>query len=133
MLKYNSCYKMFDKKTDKSYTLLMRYTKYYGTCILEVDGIRVSSAGGGGYDKEGTCIGEWLLKTFSTRLKALDSSKYVGLRYSHELKDKTFNLKRIPKNKRDDKSYLLSVSGACGISCMIALVRGLQLTVNEVY
>jgi len=130
--KYTSFFTVHDTKTGKLYNLSTRYTKN-STCILEVNGIKVASAGGGGYDKEGTCIGEWLADNFGKRLMALDCSNLSGLAHYHKVKKGFKGIKRIPASKREDKKYYTTIDGACGVSPMLLICKKLKLTVKEVY
>lgn len=45
-----------------------RDTYGYNICSLYVDGKKVASCNGGGYDMEGTVIGDWLMFAFQDRL-----------------------------------------------------------------
>ncbi len=86
-----------------------RNTYGYNICSLYVDGTKVTSCNGGGYDMEGTCLGDWLEKQFKEEIKTLDLDKYYGL-LEHE-----------------GVRYL---DGACGFSSMekVAYALGYKLT-----
>jgi hypothetical protein len=43
----------------------------YNICSLYVDGRKVSSCNGGGYDMQGTALGNWIAKAYADRLLAL--------------------------------------------------------------
>jgi hypothetical protein len=76
----------------------------YTICSLYVDGKKVSSCNGGGYDMRGTCFGSWLEKEFSEGIKNLDMSQFYGMR------------------EYEGKRYL---DGACGLDSMRAIAKAL--------
>lgn len=92
--------------------------------MWHTDGFKVGSAGGGGYDKRGTALGQALELFFSEELKALPLPK------------------RDPKSGRtvegfygmgegkDGKRYL---DGACGIECMIRILEALGFAKVRVF
>lgn len=56
----------------------------YTICSLWVDGRKVASCNGGGYDMKGTCLGNFIAGRFADRLRALDPVKakeLYGLTY----------------------------------------------------
>lgn len=48
-----------------------RDTYGYNICTLYVDGRKAAACNGGGYDMKGTCLGNWIARTFKDRLLAL--------------------------------------------------------------
>lgn len=84
-----------------------RDTYGYNICSLYVNGKKVSSCNGGGYDMSGVCISDWMEKEFQDGLKALDAEKYYGLR------------------KYDDGDDVMYVDGACGFSSMERILEAL--------
>lgn len=68
-----------------------RDTYGYNICTLLVDGYKVAKCNGGGYDMQGTCLGDWLARAFPDRLNKLkipmnrrngeDVQEYYGLTY----------------------------------------------------
>lgn len=68
-----------------------RYTYGYNICSLYVDGHKRASCNGGGYDMQGTCLGNWIANRFPDRLMGLDTpmhtrngreiQEYYGLTY----------------------------------------------------
>lgn len=97
-----------------------------GTCTARMwhpDGYKVGSAGGYGYDKGGTALGQAIELFFAEELKALPlperrangsvSSGFYGL-----------------NETKDGKRYL---DGACGLSCMLAILKALGFTSVEDY
>ena len=87
-----------------------RDTYGYDICSLYVDGIKVSSCNGGGYDMKGTAFGDWLQKEFQTELKKLNPNDFYGIRVY------------------DDKLYL---DGACGYSSMERIVNALGYSLKS--
>ena len=94
----NGVCRMYDKRSNK--------TQFY--------------AGGYGYDKKGTVLGNFINHYFGEELKKLNSAKYYGLthyntksKYNHK---RTY-LKRATKNT---KSY---VDGGCGFDCMERILK----------
>lgn len=53
----------------------------YNVCTLFVDGHKVSRCNGGGYDMRGTCLGDYVARAYSDRLKALDGARFYGLTF----------------------------------------------------
>lgn len=83
----------------------------YNICSLYVNGNKVSSCNGGGYDMEGSCLGDWIQKSFPETLKILDISKYYGLM---------------------DYDGKIIVDGACGFSSMESILNGLGFKLTRV-
>ena len=52
----------------------------YNICSLFVNGQKVSSCNGGGYDMQGTCLGEWIEREFKDELLQL-KDKFYGLTF----------------------------------------------------
>lgn len=48
----------------------------YNICSLYVDGIKVSSCNGGGYDMKGTALGNWVASVFAKRLTRIPKRKF---------------------------------------------------------
>lgn len=103
----------------KIYTLEFKWTVSrgqntygYNICSLYVNGDKVSSCNGGGYDMEGTAFGNWVEKEFQNKLKGLDPEKHYGMRIY------------------EDKVVL---DGACGFFSMEKIVNtlGYKLQFNK--
>lgn len=69
----------------------------YNICTLLVDGDKVAKTCGGGYDMQGTALGEWLQTAYAMQLNGLFMEEIVsfkekpfreGYRSQHKLKDK---------------------------------------------
>jgi len=81
-----------------------RYTYGYNICSLYVEGKKVASCNGGGYDMKGTCFGDWIEKEFQEQLKTLNLDEFYGLQ--------EYDGKRI-------------LDGACGFSSMERILKAL--------
>ena len=81
-----------------------RDTYGYNICSLYVNGKKVSSCNGGGYDMSGSCIGDWMEKNFQNEMKKLNPNEYYGM--------------MIFDNK-------VVVDGACGFSSMERILEAL--------
>ncbi len=57
-----------------------RNTYGYNICSLYVNGIKVSSCNGGGYDMQGTALGNWVEKAFRDELLQL-KTEFYGLTF----------------------------------------------------
>ena len=86
-----------------------RNTYGYNICSLYVNGKKVTSCNGGGYDMKGTCLGDWIEKEFQEEVKKLDPKKFYGLM------------------EYDGK---MIVDGACGFNSMERIVEGLGYTLE---
>jgi hypothetical protein len=89
-----------------------RDTYGYTICSLFVDGKKVSSCNGGGYDMRGTCFGSWLEKQFSEDIKKLDVTHFYGIR------------------EYEGKRYL---DGACGFNSMRSIAKALGYQVRYIH
>jgi len=87
-----------------------QYTYGYNICTLYVDGKKVSSCKGGGYDMSGTCLGEWMEKNFQTELKTLDINSYYGVR---------------------EYEGNICLDGGCGFSSMEKILNGLGYNISR--
>lgn len=88
-----------------------RNTYGYNICSLYVNGTKVSTCNGGGYDMQGTCFGDWIEKEFQEDIKNLDPKEFYGLMY--------FDGKMI-------------VDGACGMSSILKIVDKLGYSVVRI-
>ena len=57
-----------------------RDTYGYNICTLYVDGRKVARCNGGGYDMQGTCLGNFIASHYRDRLNALPESVFEGHR-----------------------------------------------------
>lgn len=83
------------------------------------------SAGGGGYDKKGTCLSQLINYYFKDELKKLNADKFYGL--SH------YNYKYFKPNKRAGKNTRSSVDGGCGFDCMQKILNKIGFKMKFVY
>ena len=99
-----------------------RDTYDYNICSLWVNGGKATSCDGGGYDMEGTCLAEWIMDNFETRLHGLranygsndDGTGFYGL---------AFHYRRNPDDtstrlKDYTEGYKASLDGGCGINAI---------------
>lgn len=62
-----------------------RETYGYNICSLYEDGIKVQSCNGGGYDMEGTVLGDYIANKFQKELKSMGNIKdYYGTTVSKD-------------------------------------------------
>jgi len=106
-----------------------RDTYGYNICSLWIDGDKVSSCNGGGYDMKGTAFGKWLGEVERENLKKLtahygsfdDGTGFYGLSFYN------------PQTKKREKNWTegcnIHLDGACGFSSMerIAVELGYKL------
>lgn len=85
-----------------------RDTYGYNICTLYIDGCKVASCNGGGYDMQGTCLADWLQDNEQERLKHLKASTYYGLFF--------YNPKRKKRQKRYSAGCSIVLDGGCGFS-----------------
>ncbi len=74
-------------------------------------------AGGYGYDKKGTALGQLINKHFSNELKKLNSSEYYGL--THYNPDGNRGQRTLKRSTDKTRSY---VDGGCGFNCMTQIL-----------
>ena len=121
-----------------------RDTYGYNICTLQVDGAKVASCNGGGYDMKGTCLGDWVARTFAARLLRL-RKPFHGLSFhdpnyktpakvaEREAKGESLGLERyqafysasspIPTRKH----RVPSINGACGFSSVESIMVAIGL------
>lgn len=73
--------------------------------IWHPDGFKVGSAGGGGYDKQGTALGQAIELFFAEEMKTANVSSLYGA-------------KKLPDGR-------VVLDGACGIECMLRVLEAL--------
>ena len=125
-----------------------RDTYGYNICTLYVDGVKVSRCNGGGYDMEGTCLGDWMAHAFKDELLKL-TEKFYGLTFhdptynpgkavregetieDREKAGKSLGLERYQESYSasspipTEKHVIPLLDGACGISSMETILRKL--------
>lgn len=95
-----------------------RDTYGYNVCSLWVDGKKVSSCNGGGYDMNGTCLADWMDTEHPdklTRLRANYGSGDNGTGFYGLVHWNKRTKKRQKRASKHTKTYL---DGACGFSAM---------------
>ena len=90
-----------------------RDTEGYNVITL-IDGTKKYRAMGGGYDMQGTVIGQWIQINYQDRLRELTPYKEGSSEGSYEARN--YGLSRSLDDK--ERFYL---SGACGLDCMLRI------------
>jgi len=147
----------------KEYTLVFKWsisrardTYGYNICSLWVDRIKVTSCNGGGYDMQGTVLGNWISGAFETELLTLDK-KYYGLTFHNPnydpgkaiIDDKTveereesgesFGLERYQSFHKDSspiptKSHVIPlINGACGFSSVGDIINAIGYRLEHIH
>lgn len=113
-----------------------RDTYGYNICTLYVNGDRVSSCSGGGYDMQGTALGDWIEAQFSEELKTLEAhwteGEYPNDNYKRHGLCGLYFLRAGAKYSTVgswEEGDRVSVDGGVGFSCMkeILLALGFEL------
>jgi len=126
-------YKIRKTKKVKSYEALLQFkwttsrgrdTYGYNISSLYVNGHKVASCNGGGYDMQGTCLGDFLSANFQDELKKLHSGLFYGLFHSLNSFKKFKNMKHSSKNT---KTYC---DGGCGWNSMINIANAIGLEIK---
>jgi len=123
----------------ESYTLIFKWTVSrrrdtygYNICSLYIDGEKVASCNGGGYDMKGTVLGIWMKFEFSNLIKGLkcnygsgDETKgFYGLRF-YDLNNKSIN-----EYVEGGKFYL---DGECGFESMVRILNAVGYEIRYVH
>ena len=125
-----------------------RDTYGYNICTLYVDGTKATRCNGGGYDMEGTCLGDWIAKEFKNELMKLNTEFY-GLTYhdpnydpgkaeiggqtveEREKEGKSVGLERYQafysasSKVPSDKHTVPLIDGACGMSSVERIINAI--------
>jgi hypothetical protein len=80
----------------------------------------LGSAGGGGYDKQGTALGQFMNTYLNDELKKINSTDYYGITHWNKVTKKSQN--RASKNT---KTY---VDGGCGFQSMTDILNKIGFT-----
>lgn len=88
------------------------YTYGYNICTCYFGGYKVGRCNGGGYDMKGVSLAEFINAAYKEELLALDNADLYGL------------------NRAKEYAY---VDGACGIDCMIKILKALGFVVEYFY
>lgn len=116
-----------------------RETYGYNICTLLVDGDKVASCNGGGYDMQGTAFGEWIQNAYQDRLKKLCYDNGIN----EQMPVRTYT----GKNGTTYSSYILknyygltltnhggldnvTLDGGCGMSSMQKIAEAIGITLK---
>ena len=112
----------------------------YNICSLFVNGQKVSSCNGGGYDMQGTCLGDWLEREFEDELLQLKDNFY-GLTFHNpnwqpsqeiikrEEEGKSLGLERYQDFYKQssklptEKHTIPLIDGACGVNSVENILK----------
>lgn len=126
----------------------------YNICTLYVDGVKVSKCIGGGYDMQGTCLANWLAKSYENSLieLSLKSILNAGIKHASELPSQYCKGSELIKYTNDLKDgnnrslygftyyfnlttnkCFIGLDGACGFSSIqyIGEAIGIKLQWNK--
>ncbi len=93
-----------------------RYSYGYNICSLYVDGKKVASCNGGGYDMKGTVLANWVESVFYEELKKLKPADFYGLSIYNK------NYKRL---KQFRPGARLVLDGACGFPSIERILQAI--------
>tara|TARA_R100000734_G_C3208914_1_gene24830 strand:+ start:39 stop:515 length:477 start_codon:yes stop_codon:yes gene_type:complete len=114
----------------------------YNICTLLVNGDKVSRCNGGGYDMQGTCLGDWIEREFKDELLQLKETFY-GLTFhdpnwqpplkivEREKEGKSLGLERYQdfykqSNDVPTKTHTIPlIDGACGINSVEKILNAI--------
>jgi hypothetical protein len=107
--------KQFLRDNWKLSTLNFTWSKA-GVCTLKNKrNEKLASAGGYGYDKKGTALGQVINSVFQEEIKKLSSKKFYGLNH-YNTKTRKYQV----KSSDNTKTF---VDGACGFSTMTSILN----------
>lgn len=122
--------KQFLNDNWKLETMFFKWSKS-GVCAIydKRDQKTEFSAGGGGYDKKGTALGQFINKHFSNELKKLTADRggrvtrkrtgFYGLTH-YNPKAKSHSRRYLKRATEHTKTY---VDGGCGFGCMVDILN----------
>lgn len=150
------------KSTHEAYNLEFKWTVSrgrdtygYNICTLYVGGRKVSACNGGGYDMQGTSLGEWLAVAFKDDLLKL-KKEFYGLTFhdpNYDPGKHTIQGETVEQREKDGKSIGLEryqafyaessklptekhiipqIDGACGMSSVEAIARAIGFSFQYV-
>lgn len=117
-----------------------RDTYGYNICTLLVDGEKVGKTCGGGYDMQGTVLGQWLTNEYQEQLVKLFANELDSLAYSNKegtiqkgIETKFGTTQKyyggyLHVDARGPKYYRVSLDGACGIESMKRIAEAIGIT-----
>ena len=130
--RYNLKYKWTVSKAANTYG--------YNICTLFVNGEKVSRCNGGGYDMQGTCLGDWIERKFKDELLQLKETFY-GLTFhdpnwqpskeiiKREEEGKSLGLERYQDFYKQssklptEKHTIPVIDGACGVTSVEKILK----------
>ena len=108
-----------------------RDTYGYNICSLWINGQKVASCNGGGYDMQGTCFGDYIEKNYQERLQKLNAN------YGSNDKRKGFYGLVISKNHKRINKYksgaIIQLDGACGFDSMRQIAEKIGLKLEYIH
>ena len=137
--KYNLKFKWTVSKAQDTYG--------YNICTLLVDGQKAARCNGGGYDMQGTCLGDWVASQFKDLLLKIKQDFY-GLTFHNpnwqsskeiikrEEEGKSLGLERYQDFYKQssklptEKHTIPQIDGACGFSSVEKILRHLGFNIN---
>jgi hypothetical protein len=111
-----------------------RDTYGYNICTLYINGEKVSSCSGGGYDMQGTALGDWIEMQFPEELKTLEAgtSRVVKTKRGEYQERSGFGGlfffvqgEKYGSRSRWIEGAKIRVDGGCGICCMEDILKAL--------
>jgi hypothetical protein len=116
-----------------------RDTYGYNICTLLVDGEKVGKTCGGGYDMQGTVLGEWLQNKYQEELIKLNNEKGINERLPVNTYETSKGIERkytLPEfygmalYVKPDKSVKVYLDGGCGIESMKKIAEAIGITLK---
>lgn len=107
----------------------------YNICSLYVDGSKVDSCMGGGYDMKGSVLGFWITKEFQDKLMLIQSKAHHihtqkdNMSWEHETNKKgLYGLSLLRPKKLKPH---MTIDGACGQSSVVEIAEQCGLTLTS--
>ncbi len=104
----------------------------YNICSLYVDGKKVSSCSGGGYDMQGTAFAQWVQKEYQAQLASINHRAHnlIDANYHYEHKGDLYGMSAYLD--ASGNFYKVALDGGCGFDSMRTIVRAIGLTLEYV-
>lgn len=109
-----------------------RDTYGYNICSLYVDGKKVTSCNGGGYDMKGTCLGEFIKMQFLEDLKKLPANYGSGDNHRGFYGLVFYNPKTGNRKPEFEEGFKVSLDGACGFSSMERVLNAIGYKIKYI-
>lgn len=114
----------------------------YNICTLYINGKKVSSCMGGGYDMRGTALGKWIEVQWPDELKTLQAGtdKMVKDKNGHEYQKRSgfYGLhfwvegEKYGTRAKYKKGAKVSLDGGCGINCMEDILKAIGYSMTYI-